>query len=113
MIFPLFKVWFAPILPSSFRSSSNNKAYKPPSGGFVTIGGGGGSSQAKRTPRTRTSTTANMTFDNESEERIMKNGMDVMMQDLHTRTDVQRPQGTIVISKEVSVTTEERSFYHP
>ena len=54
-----------------------------------------------------------MTFDNESEERIMKDGMDVMMQHLHTRTDVQRPQGTIVISKEVSVTTEERSFYHP
>ncbi|KAG9203139.1 hypothetical protein G6514_003662 [Epicoccum nigrum] len=113
MIFPLFKVWFAPILPSSFRSSSNHKAYKSPSGGFVTIGGGGGSSQAKRTPRTRTSITANMTFDNESEERIMKDGMDVRMQDLHTGIDVQRPQGTIVVSKQVSVTTEERSFYHP
>lgn len=95
------------MLPMSFRSSSNNKAYKPPSSGFVTIGGGGASSHARKSPRTGTVITANMTYDNESEERIVEEGMDVRMQDLNTKSDTQRPQGAIVVSKEVSVTTEE------
>ncbi|KAF3039645.1 hypothetical protein E8E11_000093, partial [Didymella keratinophila] len=72
MIFPLFKVWLQPFLPSTLRSSSNNKAYKTPGSGFVTIGGGGASSHANKTPRSRTRISANMTFDNESEERIFQ-----------------------------------------
>lgn len=113
MIFPLLKVWFAPILPTTFRSSSNNKAYKSPSSGFVTIGGGGGSSHAKRTPRTGTIITANMSFDNESEERIVKENGDMRMQDLDTKAEAQRAQGAIVVSKQVSVTTEEATWRRP
>ncbi|KAJ4985320.1 hypothetical protein SVAN01_09171 [Stagonosporopsis vannaccii] len=106
MIFPLFKVWFAPFLPSTFRSNSNNKAYKSPGSGFVTIGGGGASSHARKTPRNGTLISANMTFSNESEERIIKeNG--VKMQHLNATSGTQGAQGAIVVSKQVSVTTEE------
>lgn len=106
MIFPLFKVWLAPFLPSSFRSNSNNKAYKTPGSGFVTIGGGGASSHARKTPRNGTLVSASMTFGNESEERIIKeNG--VRMQHLNATSGTQGSQGAIVVSKQVSVTTEE------
>lgn len=107
MIFPLFKVWLAPFLPSTLRSSSNNKAYKTPGSGFVTIGGGGASSHARKTTRNSTMISANMTFDNESEERIIKDGSDVKMQHLVATSDTQRRQGAILVSKQVSVTTEE------
>lgn len=106
MIFPLFKVWLQPFLPSTLRSSSNNKAYKTPGSGFVTIGGGGASSHANKTPRNGTRISANMTFDNESEERIFKDN-EVKMQHLHSPTEPQRSQGAIVVSRQISVTTEE------
>ena len=109
MIFPLFKVWFAPFLPSTLRSGSNNKAYKSPGSGFVTIGGGGASSHVKETPRNGILISANLTFDNESEERIIEECTDVKMQDLNNTTGSQRPQGAIIVSKQVSVTTEEFS----
>ncbi|KAF2622925.1 hypothetical protein BU25DRAFT_451779 [Macroventuria anomochaeta] len=111
MIFPLFKVWLAPLLPSTFRSSSN-KAYKTPGSGFVTIGGGGASSHARKTPRNGTLITANMTFDNESEERIVKESSDIKMQHLNSPAGTQRPQGAIVVSKQVSVTSEELGNEH-
>ncbi|CAO2650809.1 Nn.00g091060.m01.CDS01 [Neocucurbitaria sp. VM-36] len=100
MIFPLFKTWLAPFLPSNLRSSSNNnKAYKSPGSGFVTIGGGGGaSSRSRQGPHSSSHITANMTFDNESQEHIVKGNGDVKLQHVHNN---------IVVSKQVSVTTED------
>jgi hypothetical protein len=110
MIFPLIKTWIAPYIPSSMRSSSNNKAYKNPGSGFVTIGGGGGvSSQGRRGPESSRHITANMTFDNESGEHIVKGDDDVRMQVLHTTGVATHPLNTIVVSKQVSVTTEDAS----
>lgn len=105
MIFPLIKVWLQPLLPSTLRSSSNNRACKTPGSGFVTIGGGGASSHANKTPRSGTRISTNMTFDNESEERIFQDN-EVKMQALHSPTESQRPQGGIIVSRQVSVTTE-------
>jgi hypothetical protein len=102
------KTWLAPYLPTSLRSSSNNKAYKTPgSGGFVTIGGGGaGNSSRNRNPHSAHHISANMTF-NESEERIVKGDGDVKMQDLHAN-GTPHPNA-IMVSKKVSVTTEDRT----
>ena len=109
MIFPLFKTWLAPFLPSNLRSSSNNnKAYKSPGSGFVTIGGGGGaSSRSRQGPHTSSHITANMTFDNESEEHIVKGNGDMKMQHMHSTGGTQRALNTIVVSKQVRVTTED------
>ncbi|KAF9697715.1 hypothetical protein EKO04_004516 [Ascochyta lentis] len=106
MIFPLFKTWLAPLLPSTFRSSSNNKAYKTPGSGFVTIGGGGASSHTRRGPQSACHISANMTFDNESEEHIIKERNDVKMHHLDTTSGTQRSQTAIVVSKQITVTTE-------
>ncbi|KAH7382760.1 hypothetical protein DE146DRAFT_669791 [Phaeosphaeria sp. MPI-PUGE-AT-0046c] len=104
MIFPLFKSWLAPFVPSTFRSSSNNKAYKSPGSGFVSIGGGGASSRDRGGLSNHV--TANMTYDNESEEHIVKETNIVKMQDLHPVRDTQRSPNGIVVSRQVSVTTE-------
>jgi hypothetical protein len=107
MIFPLLKVWFAPLLPSSF-SNSNKKAYKTPGSGFVSIGGGrsggtgGASSRNRAGGKTTSHISANRTFDNESEEHIVKRDGDVKMTGLH-------PAGSnIVVRQQVSITTEDR-----
>lgn len=109
MIFPLFKTWLAPFLPSNLRSSSNNnnKAYKSPGSGFVTIGGGGASSRNRQGPHSSSHITANRTFDNESEEHIFKGNDDMKMQQMHTTGGTQRALNTIVVSKQVRVTTED------
>ena len=73
----------------------------------MTIGGGGASSHARKTPRNGTLITGGLTFDNESEERIVKESSDVKMQHLKITAGIQRPQGAIVVSKQVSVTAEE------
>jgi hypothetical protein len=109
MIFPLFKTWLAPYLPSSIRSSSNNKAYKNPGSGFVTIGGGGVSSQGRRGPESSRRITASMTFDNESGEHIVKGNEDVRMHTLSPTGGTTHPMNTIVVSKQISVTTEDGS----
>jgi hypothetical protein len=106
MTFPLLKTWFAPLLPSSLRSSSNNKAYKSPGSGFMSIGGGGASSRNRQGPQS--TVTANMTFDNDSEERIIQGNGDVKMQDMHT-SDGAPPTNAIVVKKQVKITTEERT----
>lgn len=108
MIFPLLKTWFAPWIPSTLRSSSNNKGYKSPGSGFVTIGGGGPgiSNRSRQGPHSAHHISANMTFDNESEERIIK-GNDVKMQDMDVANRTKSPNA-IVVSKQVSVTTEDR-----
>jgi hypothetical protein len=118
MIFPLLKNWFAPFLSSSF-SNSNNKAYKTPGSGFVSIGGGrsggtgGASSQNRAGGKTASHISANRTFDNESEEHIVKRDGDMKMTGPH-------PAGSnIVVRQQVSVTTEDRRsnesgvYFHP
>ncbi|KAF1958356.1 hypothetical protein CC80DRAFT_534123 [Byssothecium circinans] len=109
MIFPLLKTWLAPFLPSTFRSSSNNKAYKKPGSGFVTIGGGGGSasSRNRQGPQSAHHITANMTLDNESEEHIVKGNGDVKMQHMRAAGGPQRSLNTIIVSKQVKITTED------
>lgn len=116
MIFPLFKTWLTPYLPSTLRLSSNNKAYKTPGSGFVTIEDSGGPSKhTRKGPRSACHVSANLTFDNESEEHIVEvKGDGVKMQYLHSVAGAQQPGGAIIVSKQVSVTTEEygNSYRH-
>lgn len=100
MLFPLFRVWLAPLFGSALRSSK--KSYKSPTG-LVTFGGGGGggSSTPHNRPRTANPITANMTF-SESEERIVGAiKMDVV--------GGARPSNAIVVSNQVEVTHEDRN----
>ncbi|KAH3915753.1 hypothetical protein HBH56_079100 [Parastagonospora nodorum] len=106
MIFPLLKTWFTPLFPSSFRSS-NNKAYRNPSSGFRTIGGSGGpSSRVRPGPRSVSHITTNMTFDNGSEGKMMNGSDDVKMQNLCSHGATTHAANAILVSKQVSVTTE-------
>ena len=100
----MFKIWLQPVLSSTLRSSSYNKAYKTPGSGLVTIGGDGALSHAARL-RGAARISANMTLDNESEERIFQDN-EVKVQVLYSPTESQRLQGGIIVSKQVSVTTE-------
>ncbi|EFY97524.2 hypothetical protein MAA_07166 [Metarhizium robertsii ARSEF 23] len=100
MLFPLFRVWLAPLFGSALRSSK--KSYKSPTG-LVTFGGGGGagSSTPRNRPRTANPITANMTF-SESEERIVGAiKMDVV--------GGARPSNAIVVSNQVEVTHSDRN----
>jgi hypothetical protein len=101
MIFPLLKTWILPFLPSNIRSSTN-KNYKTPSG-FVTIGGGGGTSRSRHGPQSAHHITANMTYDNESEEHIVKGDGVIRMHDM---------QNAIFVSNEVRITNENRKSEH-
>lgn len=73
----------------------------------MTIGGDGASSHARGTPRNGTLISGNLTFDNETQEHIIRETIDVKMQHLKTTNGPQEPQGVIIVSKQVSVTTEE------
>lgn len=107
MVFPLLKVWLKPWLPSTMNSNSNKKAYKynGHGSGFVTIGGGG----VSRTGQQSRDASRNMTFDNESEEYIVKPGDDLKMQPLQTSGGTQKSlnRKDIMVQTQVSVTTEE------
>ncbi len=111
MIFPLFKSWLTPLFGSAL--SSSNKAYKTPTG-FQTIGGGGGNSHSRnrRGPPSANPITVNMTF-SESEERMVDG---VKMQTLGYSTASSSgnhgPPGSIVVSKQVDITTEDRSSHN-
>jgi hypothetical protein len=106
MIFPLLRTWFGPYLPRALRSSSNNKAvYKSPGSGFVSIGGGG-SAPGHRQHGLENRISANRTFENDSEEHIVKGHDDVEMQYVQSEDHRRSPNG-IVVSKKISVTTEE------
>lgn len=72
----------------------------------MTIGGGGASSRNRQGPSSVSNITANMTFDNDSEEHIVKGDDDMKM---HHIGSTQRPSNAIVVSKQVSVTTEDRN----
>jgi hypothetical protein len=104
MIFPLLKTWLAPFLPSTIRSSSNNKAFQTPERGFVTIGGGGASGASR--PSARHVKTL-ITFDNESEEHIYKGEDDIKMQNVQTGGGNNQSK-SITVKKQVTVTTEDR-----
>ncbi|KAL5119206.1 hypothetical protein ACEQ8H_002917 [Pleosporales sp. CAS-2024a] len=107
MIFPLLKTWFAPLLPSVFRSG-NGQTYTTPISGFRTIGGSGGpSSRGRRNPRIVSHISANMTFANESEERIVEASQDLKLKDLSRQGHVQHERNQIFVSKQVNVMTEE------
>lgn len=110
MIFPLVKIWILPLFPSRFRTTSVDKKYKTPSG-FITIGGGG----ASRTPHgisKQSSThhiTANMTYDNESEEHIIESDSERGEHKLKTLQPARARRGSlsgIVIERELKVTME-------
>ncbi|KAJ4346488.1 uncharacterized protein N0V89_010417 [Didymosphaeria variabile] len=112
MVFPLLKIWLKPWLPSTMNSSSNRKAYKynAHGSGFVTIGGGGASASNRSRPGPQSrDASRNMTFDNESEEHIVKPGAEIKMQSLQTSGGTQRSLNgkDIVVQTHVSVTTED------
>lgn len=117
MIFPLLKVWLTSVFGSAITSlRSTNKVSK---GGtprdILTIGGGGGAggpsghSWRGRGPATANPIT-NMTFDNDSEERIMD---DIKMQDLSwsESNSATTPHDGIRKHVEVSVAHEERGAH--
>jgi hypothetical protein len=109
MIFPLLKNWLAPFLPSTM-GSSNAKAYKSPGSGFVTIGGGtggGASKQTRSAPHSTHHISGSLTFDNESEEHIVR-GEDMKMHHLQGAVGQQQGKNVIVVSNQVSVTSEDR-----
>ncbi|CAG5174536.1 uncharacterized protein ALTATR162_LOCUS7809 [Alternaria atra] len=109
MIFPLLKNWLAPFLPSTM-GSSNAKAYKSPGSGFVTIGGGtggGASKQTRSVPHSTHHISGSLTFDNESEEHIVR-GEDMKMHHLQGAAGQQQGKNVIVVSNQVSVTSEDR-----
>jgi hypothetical protein len=111
MIFALLKTWLAPFLPSSVRSSNNNKAYKTPESGFVTIGGGsaGASSRNRQAPQSARRITTNMTLGNESEEHSVNGKDDVRLKNMYAAGGRQHLLNAIVVSKQVSIMTEDCS----
>jgi hypothetical protein len=110
MIFPLVKTWLAPCLPSLFGSSSNNKAYKSPGSGFVTIGGGGAaSSRGGQGAQSACHVSVNRTFDNESEENIVKGSNGVKLRHMNAIGGARQSLSGIVVLKQVSVTTENKN----
>jgi hypothetical protein len=115
MVFPLLKTWLKPWLPSTMNSGSNRIAHKYDvhGSGFVTIGGGGASaSNCSRPGPQRRDVSRNMTFDNESEEHIVKSGAEIKLQPLQTRGGTQRSlnRKDIVVQTHVSVTREDTSI---
>ncbi len=114
--FPLFKTWFAPLFASRNRSTSGKNAYKKPSNGFVTIGGGGGGSSSRNrgSQKHNQSTVNTMSlFTNTSEEHFAKGNDEVMMQHLDPAArNTQHSANAIVVSKQVSVTTEDGQSKH-
>lgn len=113
MVFPLLKNWLKPWLPSTVNSNSNKKAYRynADGSGFVTIGGGGGggsaSNRGRSGPQSR-DISANMTFDNESEEHIVKHSSEIKMKPLQTSGGTQRSMNgskDIIVETQVSITT--------
>jgi hypothetical protein len=109
MIFPLLKIWLGPFIPSTLRSSSNNKTYKARGNGFVTIGGGGASSRNRQGSQGVRSSTIKMTLDNESEEHIVKGNDNIRMQNMRTADGRQPLANAIVVSKQISITTADCS----
>lgn len=85
MIFPLLKIWLAPLLRTSLHPSRSKKVYRTPDSGFLTIDGGGGRA-ASRDRQSANHITANMTYDNGSEEHLVGTRGEFNMQ--HKSTDV-------------------------
>jgi hypothetical protein len=109
MIFPILKVWLGPYLPSNLWSSNNSKAYKTPRSGFLTIGGGGASSRNRHGSQTTPRHTTDIgTFENDSEEHIFAKSDDLKMHDIPPAHDKRRLSNAIVVSKQVSITSEGR-----
>jgi hypothetical protein len=109
MIFPILKVWLGPYLPNNLWSSSSSKAYKTPRSGFLTIGGGGASSGNRHGSQTTPRHTTDIgTFGNDSEEQIFAKSDDLKMHDVSPAHDKRRLSNAIVVSKQVSITSEGR-----
>jgi hypothetical protein len=107
MIFPLFRQWFKPLLPTKLRSTQ--KAYRTPPG-FKSMSGSKGpgmhsnGSSTKKSPRSGPMSDLSFT---ESEERMVN---DIKMQNMKIYAEpvTERPQHGIVVSNEVDVTTHPR-----
>lgn len=107
MIFPLLKNWLTLFLPSTI-GSSNTKAQGPPGSDFETIGGGsgpGGVRANRRAPHRTRHPFGGLTLDNESEEDMIK-GDDVAMHRMQADSNKSNGKHVIVVSSEVSVTSE-------
>lgn len=113
MIFPLLKNWLTPFLPSTI-GSSNAKGQEPPGSNFETIGGGsgpGGKRASRRAPHRARHTFGGLTLDNESEENMIKGG-DVAMHRMQDNAVKSDGRNVIVVSNEVSVTSEDHCGAH-
>ncbi|KAK7183376.1 hypothetical protein DPSP01_000494 [Paraphaeosphaeria sporulosa] len=104
MVFPLLKIWLKPWLPTTLNSSSKGRAYKAHGSGFVTIGGGGASASGRSRPGQQSrDASRNMTFDNESEEHIVKGGTAIPLQSVGG-TQRSLKKNDIMVSTHVTVT---------
>jgi len=113
MIFPLLKNWLAPFLASTI-GSNNAKAQDPPGSDFETIGGGsgpGGKRASRRAPHRARHTFGGLTLDNESEEDMIK-GDDVAMHRMQDNAVKSDGKHVIIVSNEVSVTSEDHYGAH-
>jgi hypothetical protein len=109
MIFPILKVWLGPYLPSNLWSGSNSKAYKTPRSGFLTIGGGDASSRNRHGSQTTAHHTTDIrSLDNDSEEHIFAKSDNLKMHDVPAAHGKRRLSNAIVVSKQVSITSEDR-----
>jgi hypothetical protein len=109
MIFPILKVWLGPYLPINLWSNSNSKAYKTPRSGFLTIGGGDASSRNRHGSQTTARHTTDIgTLGNDSEEHIFAKSDDLKMHDVPAAHEKRRLSNAIVVSKQVSITSEGR-----
>ncbi|KAF4465344.1 integral membrane PTH11 [Fusarium albosuccineum] len=111
LLFPLFRIWFSPILGSVMQSTKNS--YQTPSG-FRTIGGGGGGrsgqSSKRGGPPTANPLSANLSF-NDSEERIVKG--ETEMKDFHIQESSSVGSDGIVVSNVEIIDGDRKNHYGP
>ncbi|KAF2445832.1 hypothetical protein P171DRAFT_431224 [Karstenula rhodostoma CBS 690.94] len=112
MVFPLLKIWLKPWLPTTLNSGSNRKVYKAHGSGFVSIGGGGASATNRSRPgQPSRDASRNMSFDNDSEEHIVRSEAGINLRSLQTVGGTQRSlkKNDIMVSTHVTVTRADAS----
>ena len=105
MVYPLLTIIFGPCIGSFLSSMRSSYKHRDTAHGTKSLlSYGENTGYSSKGPRSNPLT--NVTF-SESEERIVKEGGDVRMQDMDAANRAMSPNA-IVVSKHVSVTTEDR-----
>ncbi|CAK7226373.1 hypothetical protein SBRCBS47491_006210 [Sporothrix bragantina] len=120
MVFHLMRQLLQPVLGSILGSSSNTKYnnYNNGSTGFRTIGGGGGGNSRSRHTANRDGNVSDPTFDNDSEEHIVRGiRMDTIQQSHVYATGPKGNEGPvpakgIVMTNEFEIMDDQNSVKH-